>query len=387
MKLKEFDMLIKTGLSRIAGAVLAVVLLLTAGGCTTVAAPEPVGQDPNAWQAMLHQWRSRGDAPATALGVATGNGETWVGVDGTPERGGHTPVRTDSPFRIASITKVFVAVVVLQLVEEGRLRLDDPASRYAPDAAHWPVTIRQLLNHTSGIPDFGMADEFGEELAANRDRRWTAAEAVALVADDEPTFSPGTDYAYSNTNYVLLGEAIETVTRHGWAQEVRRRILDPLGMRDTYVAGFEPVRRPPIAGYFDLDNDGNFDNVETGQPWTSLETSDGAAGCIVSTALDLLAFGDALFHGRLLSAETMQAMTAEGPFHPRFTNYGLGLEIARPDYRTTIWGHGGYLPGFRSSLWYVPTCDAVIVVLANDARAEPRDLAELAMRRLPVRES
>jgi CubicO group peptidase (beta-lactamase class C family) len=78
---------------------------------------------------------------------------------------------------------------------------------------------------------------------------------------------------------------------------------------------------------------------------------------------------------------------AEGPFHPRLTNYGLGLEIARPDRRTTIWGHSGYLPGFRSILWYVPSRDAVIVVLVNDVRAEPRDLAELAMRRLPVRES
>jgi D-alanyl-D-alanine carboxypeptidase len=381
-------MLVTTHLrSRIAGAVLAVALLPTAGGCATAAAPEPLGQDPAAWQTMLHHWRSRGDAPATVLGVATGDGETWVGADGTAERDGHTPVRTDAPFRIASITKVFVAVVVLQLVEEGRLGLDDPASRYAPDAAPWPVTIRQLLNHTSGIPDFGMADSFGEELAARRDRRWTAAEAIALVADKKPTFAPGTDYAYSNTDYVLLGEVIETVTGHGWAQEIRRRILDPLELRGTYVASFEPVRRPPIAGYFDLDNDGDFDNVETGEPWTSLETSDGAAGCIVSTGPDLLAFGDALFHGRLLSAETMRAMTAEGPFHPRFTNYGLGLEIARPDYRTTIWGHGGYLPGFRSSLWYVPSRDAVIVVLANDARAEPRDLAELAMRRLPVRES
>ena len=380
-------MLIKTHSIKIAGAVLAVALALTAGGCASAAAPSPVGQDPAAWQAMLHQWRSRGDAPATVLGVATGDGETWVGADGTPEREGHTPVRTDAPFRIASITKVFVAVVVLQLVEEGRLGLDDPASRYAPDAAPWPVTIRQLLNHTSGIPDFGMADEFGEELAARRDRRWTTAEVVALVADNEPTFPAGTDYSYSNTNYVLLGEAIETVTGHGWAHEIRRRILDPLELRDTYIAGFEPALQPPIPGYFDLDNDGDFDNVETGRPWTSLETSDGAAGCIMSTGPDLLAFGDALFHGRLLSAETMQAMTADGPFHPRFTNYGLGLEIARPDYRTTIWGHSGYLPGFRSSLWYVPSRDAVIVVLANDARAEPRDLAELAMRRLPVLES
>jgi D-alanyl-D-alanine carboxypeptidase len=378
-------MLIKTNLSRIASAVMAVALLLTAGGCASNAAPEPLGQDAVAWQAMLHQWRSRGDAPATVLGVSTGDRESWVGADGTPDRDGQ-PVRTDAPFRIASITKVFVAVVVLQLVEEGRLRLDDPASRYAPDAGAWPVTIRQLLNHTSGIPDFGMADEFGEELAARRDRRWSAAEVVALVADNEPTFPAGTGYSYSNTNYVLLGEAVETVTGHGWAQEVRRRILDPLELRDTYVAGFEPMQRPVIPGYFDLDNDGDFDNVETDEPWTSLETSDGAAGCIVSTGPDLLAFGDALFHGGLLSAETMRAMTSDGPFHPRFTNYGLGLEIARPDYRTTIWGHGGYLPGFRSILWYVPSRDAVIVVLANDARAEPRDLAELAMRRLPLRE-
>ena len=115
------------------------------------------------------------------------------------------------------------------------------------------MTIRQLLNHTSGIPDFGMADGFGEQLAANRDRRWTPAEVVALVADKEPAFPPGTDYGYSNTNYVLLGEVIETVTGHGWAQEIRRRILDPLKLRDTYVAGFEPVRRPVIPGYFDLD--------------------------------------------------------------------------------------------------------------------------------------
>jgi CubicO group peptidase (beta-lactamase class C family) len=78
-------------------------------------------------------------------------------------------------------------------------------------------------------------------------------------------------------------------------------------------------------------------------------------------------------------------MVAEGPYHPRFSNYGLGVEILRPDYRTTIWGHGGFLPGFKSALWYVPSHDAVIVILANDARANPADLAELVMRDLPVR--
>jgi len=156
-----------------------------------------------------------------------------------------------------------------------------------------------------------------------------------------------------------------------------------LKLRNTHVGGSEPLPVPVIAGYFDLDQDGVLDNVENGRPWTSLETSEGQAGAIVSTAPDLLAFADALFHGRLLTAPTMQAMAAEGPFHPRFTNYGLGLEIARPDYRTTIWGHGGFLPGFRSILWYVPSRDATIVVLADDARAEPRDLAELTLRTLP----
>ena len=90
------------------------------------------------WQTILDRWRSRAEAPAVVVGVRRGDGATWVGASGTPERDGHTPVRTDAPFRIASITKVFVAVVALQLVEEGRLGLDEPASRYAPDAAPGP---------------------------------------------------------------------------------------------------------------------------------------------------------------------------------------------------------------------------------------------------------
>jgi CubicO group peptidase (beta-lactamase class C family) len=140
-----------------------------------------------------------------------------------------------------------------------------------------------------------------------------------------------------------------------------------------------------VPGYFDSDNDGDVENVESGGPWPALESSEGPAGAIVSNASDLVTFGEALFRGRLVQDSTLQAMVTEGPYHPRFSNYGLGLEIMRPDYRTTIWGHGGFLPGFKSALWYVPSRDAVIVVLANDTRANPADLAELAMRMLPIR--
>jgi D-alanyl-D-alanine carboxypeptidase len=366
----------------ISGAAMMLAAVLATAGCVS-ARTEPAASGPEVLHSALTRWRTRADIPATVLGV-TYPGGRWQGADGTVERGRGALVTTDAPFRIASITKVFVAVVVLQLVEEGELGLDDQVSSHLTGYTLEPVTIRQLLNHTSGIPDYTLASGFNKDLLEHRDRRWTTAEVLALVQGKKPQFPAGTGYAYSNTDYILLGEVINSVTGTSWAHQVRRRILDPLRLKGTYVAGFEPPLRPVVAGYFDADNDGDVENVETGRPWTALETSEGPAGAIVSTVPDLLVFGDALFRGRLLEDSTRQAMVADGPFHPRFTNYGLGVEILRPDYRTTIWGHGGFLPGFKSALWYVPSRDAVIVVLTNDARANPSDLAELVMRTLPA---
>ena len=366
----------------IPGAAVMVAAALATAGCVS-ARTEPAGSGPEVLHSTLTRWRTKPDIPAAVLGVNHPGG-SWQGANGTVERGGTAHVTTDAPFRIASITKVFVAVVVLQLVEERDLGLDDPVSSHVAGYTLEPVTIRHLLNHTSGIPDYTQATGFNKQLLEDRDRRWTTAEVLALVQGKQPQFAAGTGYAYSNTDYILLGEVIQSVTRTSWAHQVRRRILDPLRMSGTYIAGFEPPLKPVVPGYFDADNDGNVENVETGRPWTALETSEGPAGAIVSTMPDLLVFGDALFRGRLVEDSTLQAMVADGPFHPRFTNYGLGVEILRPDYRTTIWGHGGFLPGFKSVLWYVPSRDAVIVVLANDTRANPNDLAELVMRTLPA---
>ena len=364
-------------------AAITLALLMLSGGCRALSTPGTGSSSAQALQSALDRWRSKADVTATVLGVSNSDG-IWLGASGTPERGGTVGITTNARFRIASITKVFVAVIVLQLVEERRLGLDDVVRHYLPDSEFGSVTIRQLLNHTSGIPDYSMSDDFNAGLLKHRERRWTAAELLALVKDMEPNFAPGTDYAYSNTDYIVLGEVIMKVSGRTWAEEVRRRILDPLNLDSTYVAGAGPAREAVVPGYFDSDNDGDVENVETGGPWPALESSEGPAGAIVSTASDLVTFGEALFRGRLVQDSTLQAMVTEGPYHPRFSNYGLGLEIMRPDYRTTIWGHGGFLPGFKSALWYVPSRDAVIVVLANDARANPADLAELAMRMLPT---
>lgn len=370
--------------TRLLGALLAATLLAGVAGCSRPPTADQTTSVEGRLQRLVDRWRQRADVPAVTMAVDAPGRPRWLGASGTPERGGTTPVAPDARFRIASITKTFVATVVLQLVQEGQLRLDEPLSNYLPsfpDAQQ--VTIRQLLNHTSGIPDYGRTHGFAKELLAHRDRRWSTAEVLGLIAGRDRDFAPGTGYAYSNTDYVLLGQVIGAVTGSTWAQQVRRRILDPLNLADTHVAGAEPVPGGVLPGYFDADNDGDREDFEAGRPWPALETSEGPAGAITSTAADVATFGDALFGGRLLAPTTLRQMTAEGPHHPRNRNYGLGLEVLRPDYRTTIWGHGGFLPGFQSVLWYVPSADLVIVVLANDAFANPSDLAELALRTLP----
>ena len=330
---------------------------------------------------LVERWRQRAAVPAVAVAVDLPGRPLVLVASGSGLRGGGPAVTVDAQFRIASITKPFVATVILQLAEERRLGLDDPLSRYLPTfpgAAR--ITLRHLLNHTSGVPDFELAEGFGPGLLADRQRRWRTDEVLALVTGARPDFAPGTRYRYCNTGYVLLGEVIRVVTGSTWAAEVRRRIIDPLRLRHTYVAGAEPVPGGVLPGYYDADNDGDEENIETGRPWPSLESAEGPAGAIVSTAADLAAFGGALFRGRLLRPASLRQMLAEGPHHSRDSNYGLGVEISRPDYRTTVWGHGGALPGFRSALWYVPRDDVVIVVLANDWRANPQDLAELTLR-------
>jgi D-alanyl-D-alanine carboxypeptidase len=359
----------------------ALALILVTAGCAAQSALSVDATPDEQLQQLLDHWRQRADVAAVTLAVDRPGRSRFVAASGTEKRNGDTPTSADAQLRVASITKLFVATVVLQLVEESRLGLDDPVTAYVPSfRPARGVTIRQLLNHTSGIPDYTRTEHFHEGLLEDRDRVWSTDEMLALVADVRRDFAPGTDYLYCNTGYLLLGGVIDTITGSTWAAEIRRRILDPLRLRHTHVAGAEPVPGGVLPGYADADMDGDVDNVDAGGPWPSLETTEGPAGAIVSTAADLAVFADALFHGKLLRPDTLRQMVADGPHHPRNANYGLGVEISRPDYRLTVWGHGGFTLGFKSALWYLPKHDLVVVVLANDAGANTSDLAELVVR-------
>ena len=370
-------------LPRLLAAVVAATVLGSLSGCADRAPAGPAGL-----RKTLDDWRERSGAAAAVLAV-DGPESTWTGSSGTQRPGAGPEVTTRDRFRVASVTKLFVATVVLQLVEEGRLDLADPLADYLPGFPRAErITLRHLLDHTSGVPDYTQVDGFGRRLLEDRDRVWTPAEVLAIAARSNAEFAPGEDYAYSNTDFVLLGEVVRAATGRSWADQVHARILEPLGLRDTYVAGAAgAAHQPPVVpAYFDVDGDGFQENVETGGPWPAQETTEGAAGAIVSTAGDLVTFGDALFRGRLLDEASLTAMTAEGPHHPRNSNYGLGLEIQRRDYRTRSWGHGGFLPGFRSALRYLPEHDLLVVALVNDSLADADDLAELAYRSLVAEE-
>jgi D-alanyl-D-alanine carboxypeptidase len=349
----------------------ATIALAAVAGSTT----NPPAAAANA-QAIVDRWRTR--TPVHAVTVAIGGPGAAVRTI-TSGRDGDQPVEPDARFRAGSITKTFVATVIVQLVDEHRVDLDDRLSRYVRATPWGDVTLRQLLNHTGGVPDYAQAAGFTDDLLDRPARQWTTTEVLDLVADRERDFAPGTAYAYSNTDYILLGQVIESVTGQPWAQAVRQRVIDPLGLRDTFVAGVETVPDGTVSGWFDTSGDGYDDRISG--PWPALDTTEGPAGALVSTAPDLARFARALFDGDLVSPAARREMTTPQPFHPRHSNYGLGVELRRPDYHTTVWGHGGSLPGYRATMWYAPSQRRVIVVLANAYRCNTNDLAQLLLTR------
>ncbi|MEW2442370.1 serine hydrolase domain-containing protein [Micromonospora marina] len=258
---------------------------------------------------------------------------------GIGDRRNGAPVHIGDRFRIGSNTKPFVAAVVLQLVAEGRLALDDPvALAPVPD-----VTVRHLLQHTSGLPEYSDDPRLLAPYVTDPDHHWEPRDLLALVAGQESS-APGAKFAYANTNYVLLGLVIEAVTGNTAPDEVRRRLIEPLRLTETTF----PVRGAAIAG---RHLRGHLTNLPAsyGVPdgildFTDLSPSIGwTAGGMVSTVADLARFHRALVTGSVLGPELGRAMIAEAEPH----GYGLGLaRIVRPGIAG--WGHDGRFPGYLS---------------------------------------
>jgi D-alanyl-D-alanine carboxypeptidase len=273
-------------------------------------------------------------------------------------RGASGAASAEDRFRAGSITKSFVATVVLQLVGEGRIALDGPAR----------ITVRHLLQHTSGIADYGDSDRFHdlygttEAIVGLRHRTWSPPELLALIDGEPPLFEPGSSWAYSSTNYLLLGLAVERVTGNPYAVEVERRILRPLDLRDTELPGADPnIAGPHLHGCL-WGGDGEPVDV------TAFDHSfAGAAGEIVSSTADLNRFYRALMSGELLApAELAEMRTVRG------AGYGLGIATRQLPDGTTLWGHNGGTFGFETFAWTSEDGGRqVTVALAPRAGADP----------------
>ncbi|ALG05989.1 serine hydrolase domain-containing protein [Kibdelosporangium phytohabitans] len=292
-----------------------------------------------------------GEATAALLRVRDRKGQ-WATASGVRDLTTRRPADARGKFRIASTTKAFTATLVLRLVDDKRIELDAPVERYlpglVPNGAR--ITVRQVLNHTSGLYDF--ASEPGYEAwnypALQRDR--TPAELLAVAFAHPPTNPPGAKWDYSNTNYVLAGQLVERVTGNPWPAEVRKQLLRPLGMHDTTLPGTsKTIPRPHAHGYMRVP-------PVQGAPRELIDVTSinpsviGAAGEIISTTEDLTKFFEALLGGKLLSRETTTQMRATVPTNPGTPQWrdGLGVFSTELSCGVKVWGHDGGALGFQT---------------------------------------
>ncbi|KHD77002.1 peptide hydrolase [Actinoplanes utahensis] len=285
--------------------------------------------------------------------MVTPNGRTVVATAGVADlRTGHA-VPPDGRFRIASTGKALIATVMLQLVAEGRIGLDDPVEKWLPGVIRGngndgrAITVRHLLQHTSGLhddlPDFATAADYRE----HRYDVYTPARLLARTLRHTPDFTPGTAWRYSNVGYIVAEMVIDEVTGRPWHEEVRQRVLAPAGMRDTTWPGNLPTLPGPHARGYHEFGAGELTDV------TEQVIVDGGAA-FVSTTADVNRFFRALLGGRLLPPAQLAEMTRTMPLGPEFeellpgARYGLGLFERPLPCGGTYWSHPGGGSGYTS---------------------------------------
>jgi D-alanyl-D-alanine carboxypeptidase len=288
-----------------------------------------------------------------ALVTVGGSAGRWAGTSGLADLVAGVPARSGDEVRIGSISKTFIATVVLQLVAEHRISLDQPVQHYLPGllrADDPPITIAELLNHTSGLGQADGTVNAGDPawFLANRLGTYSTAELLGSVLQQPLIFAPGTSQQYNGVNYIVLAMLIQRVTGHGYAQEIQQRILGPLGLHRTYVPAASPVMPGPyLHGY---DSEG----AEPGAPLADISQQNpslyGAQGAMISSTADLERFITALFRGELLPPAQLDDMftipaVASGPFR-----YGMGLLSYTLPNGVTVWGHTGETPGYATGV-------------------------------------
>lgn len=348
--------------------------------------PRPTTGVVAALQESLDELRAEHAIPGVSVAIVFDDGSTWTGVSGLADVAAKRRVTPDTAFAIASISKTFTAALVVDLAAEGRLDLADSAGEYLPEHKMLAgVTIRMLLDHTSGLRDFFENPKIDKALLAERARGWSLAQTLGYVG--KPYFPPGTDWHYSNTNYLFLGLIAERIDGRPLAEQLRARYFQPLGLESAF---YQAAERPPGAtahGYRFAGLRKTLPPIDVADgtgimPFRSVVTASAGAGSVAATALDTARWARALYGGRALEPGGLALMlgglepvAGYAPFIP----YGLGVQALDVNGMKTF-GHSGRFLGFRAVVRYLPHHDISIAVLTNQSRVDPGVIVQSLLR-------
>lgn len=317
----------------------------------------------------LDSMRTRIGAKSFSAAIQFADGAVWAHADGISSLSPLADVTTSDAYLIGSVTKTITSACVLQLADEGALSLDDSLHRWLDTMPYINpnITIRQLLQHTSGIYDVLTHPHNQDSLMADVSRVWTPEELIDRFIG-APLFSPGARWSYSNTNYFLLAMIIKRVTGRPFYTELRNRFYTPLLLNSFAIPAFEPLTGPVAHCWLDITGDGVLDDAhDFYMSYMSLNSTAGAAGGYFATPTDCTKWMRKYMRGDLLSAammtEARRTVSAPGS---QGGLYGLGQMKNLTDFLGyEAYGHGGDL-AYHASSWYFPVKDASITVFTND---------------------
>lgn len=341
--------------------VMAVILFVVACSLLSCGTPEFTSEQKQEIERLVDQTMSDNDIPGVIVGVwVPGEGE-FVLAKGKADIETGQEIKLADRVRIGSNTKPFVITVLLQLVDEGKVNLDDTLDKFdfgveIPNSEN--ITVRECCNMTSGLFNCTTAEGYQEALNADLLRKWNPQELVEFAVSNEPYFPPGEGFEYSNTNTILIGMIIEQITGNDLIKEIQKRIIEPLKLDNTIFPTTPEMTGEHSHGYKFMEEEGKLLDV------TNLldPSATWAAGAMISNLYDLKTWAKALATGELISESTQKERLTrvDGTIEDLDVKYGLGIFSL-----DGFIDHAGELPGYSTAPFYNPEKDATIVVLLN----------------------
>ena len=326
-------------------------------------------------QANLDEWHKNGKFAGATAGVCLADGNCFGLATGFADLEAKRQMKPDDVLLAGSVGKTYVAAVALQLVKEGKINLDEKIEKYLgketwfarlPNAKD--ITVRQLMNHTSGLVRYEFKDQFTKDLTANPDKVWRPEELVAYILDTKPPFEAGKGWDYSDTNYIVLGMIIEKVSGKKYYDLAKSRLLKPLKLKNTSPQDSRTIKGL-VQGYAGADNPfGGKDLVLENGKFIVNPQFEWTGGGMATTSEDLARWAKLMYEGKAFDASLLPQMLegVSAPMLGRETKYGLGVLI-RPTRAGLTYGHSGFFPGYMTDMMYFPEHKISVAVQVNSS--------------------